>query len=407
MARHPARPLSSQPNGIFSRLLQAWRPIPARTSKIVPNVTADSPAATLVAGLAEQLRANERIWTGFRDLELRMLGAESLQEVLEVLTRDLPFGFPAVQAVTVAWNNPETLVDLIDSEPAREAARRCLLPNRNTSASQPETWRAHLGPVPPGNQTEYFPAHAQPLGSMAIVPLILRGEKVGSVNQGSNDPNHFNPEVATDLLEHLAAVTAICIDNAVNRARLAHQSLTDALTNVGNRRFFEQRLREEVSLWQRRGGDLSCLFVDLDHFKQINDRHGHQAGDLVLQQAARLFSQGLRASDVLARYGGEEFALLLPATDAVRAFEIAERLRMRLAGARIASSAESALRITASIGLASLNGGTARQAKEPGVRLLQHADAALYAAKARGRNCVVGPEALVDAGSTDIPDSRN
>jgi len=336
-----------------------------------------------------------------------MLAAESLQEVLEVLTRDLPLGFPAVQAVTIAWNSPETLVELIDSEPAREAARRSLLPNRHTSASEPEVRRAHLGPVPPGGQMQYFPAYAQPLGSMAIVPLILRGERVGSLNQGSDDPTHFNPEVATDLLEHLAAVTAICIDNAVNRARLAHQSLTDALTNVGNRRFFEQRLREEVSVWQRRGGDLSCLFVDLDHFKQINDRYGHQAGDLVLQQAARLFSQGLRASDVLARYGGEEFALLLPATDAARALEIAERLRTRLAGARIASSAESALRITASIGLASLDGSTVRHAKEPGAWLLQHADAALYAAKARGRNCVVGPEARADVRSPDIVDSGN
>jgi len=407
MARRRARPPSSQPPGIFSRLLRALRPIPARASKVEPGITADTPAATLVAGLAAQLRANERIWTGFRDLELRMLAAESLQEVLEVLTRDLPLGFPAVQAVTIAWNSPETLVELIDSEPAREAARRSLLPNRHTSASEPEVRRAHLGPVPPGGQMQYFPAYAQPLGSMAIVPLILRGERVGSLNQGSDDPTHFNPEVATDLLEHLAAVTAICIDNAVNRARLAHQSLTDALTNVGNRRFFEQRLREEVSVWQRRGGDLSCLFVDLDHFKQINDRYGHQAGDLVLQQAARLFSQGLRASDVLARYGGEEFALLLPATDAARALEIAERLRTRLAGARIASSAESALRITASIGLASLDGSTVRHAKEPGAWLLQHADAALYAAKARGRNCVVGPEARADVRSPDIVDSGN
>lgn len=347
--------------------------------------------------MTAQLRANERIWAGFRDLELRMLAADSLHEILQILTRELPVGFPAVQSVTIAWNNPETLVEHIDSEPARETARNCLVMNRASPESEMLTRRPYLGLVKPGSQKQYFPGYARPLGSMAIAPLILRGETVGSLNQGSEDPIHFNHEVATDLLEHLAAVTAICIDNAVNRARLAHQGLTDALTNVGNRRFFEQRLREEVSLWQRRGGDLSCLLVDLDHFKQVNDRHGHQVGDLVLQQAARLFSQGLRASDVLARYGGEEFALLLPATDAARAFEIAERLRTRLAGARIAPSPETSVRVTASVGLASLGGMHHRHANEPGAWLLRHADAALYAAKARGRNSVVGADALADA----------
>jgi two-component system cell cycle response regulator len=352
--------------------------------------------------MAAQLRANERIWAGFRDLELRMLAADSLYEILQLLIRDLPLGFPAVHTVTIAWNNPEALVEHIDSEPVRETARTFLVPNRKTPESEPVARRPHLGPVEPASQKQYFPGYTRPLGSMAIAPLFLRGEAVGSLNQGSEDPSHFTRAAATDLLEHLAAVTAICIDNAVNRARLAHQGLTDALTNVGNRRFFEQRLREEVSRWQRRGGDLSCLLVDLDHFKQINDCHGHQVGDLVLEQAARLFSQGLRASDVLARYGGEEFALLLPATGATRAFEIAERLRSRLAGARIAPSPETSLHVTASIGLASLGDIDRRDAKEPGAWLLRHADSALYAAKARGRNSVVGPEVPTDTSASGV-----
>jgi len=345
--------------------------------------------------LTAQLRENERIWAGFRDLELRMLAADSLHDILRVITQDLPVGFPAVQAVTIAWNNPQALLEQIDLEEEKDAARACLVLNPPAQGAGLVTRRPCLGRVEPGMQRRYFPRYPRPLASMAIAPLFLRGENVGSLNQGSEDPAHFTQEVATDLLEHLAAVSAICIDNAFNRARLEHQGLTDALTNVGNRRFFEQRLREEVSLWQRHGGELSCLLIDLDLFKRINDQHGHQVGDLVLQQAARSFSQGLRASDVLARYGGEEFALLLPATDATRAFEIAERLRARLAAARITSSPDTTLRVTASIGVASL-GRQSTPTGEPGAWLLHQADVALYAAKARGRNSVVSADALVE-----------
>jgi diguanylate cyclase (GGDEF)-like protein len=200
---------------------------------------------------------------------------------------------------------------------------------------------------------------------------------------------HYIPGTATDFLEHLAAVTAICIDNAVNRARLQRDGLTDMLTQVANRRFFDRRLREEISQWQRRGEDLSCLLVDLDRFKQINDSHGHQAGDLVLQEVARSLSKGLRESDVLARYGGEEFVLLLPATNGRRAIEIADRLRAAVAGLVIQPTNGERIEVTASFGLASLACRPRGSAGEPGTWLLRQADRALYAAKARGRNCVV------------------
>jgi len=145
---------------------------------------------------------------------------------------------------------------------------------------------------------------------------------------------------------------------------------------------------EEISQWLRRGGQLSCLLVDLDYFKQINDRHGHQAGDLVLQEVARTLSKELRASDVLARYGGEEFVLLLPATGSERAAEIAERLRTAIASLALTSGRGMSLRVTASFGLASLVGGQRATLQDPGLWLLRQADQALYTAKAHGRNCV-------------------
>ncbi len=317
-----------------------------------------------------------------------MLTAESLHAVIGVLSRDLPEFFPGVHAVSIAWLDPDyELARLLEQEGAAAPDNAFVALHAPAAGLIPADGPL-LGAADPASQRKLFPHVTQRLQSMAIAPLVLRGERVGSLNQGSADPRHFAPDAATDLLEHLAAVTAICIDNAVNRARLRRDGLTDMLTQVANRRFFDRRLREEVSQWLRRGGELSCLLVDLDRFKQINDRHGHQAGDHVLQEAARALSKGLRASDVLARYGGEEFVLLLPATGTQRAAEIAERLRAAVASLALAPARGVSLRVTASFGLASLAVDQRATLEDPGLWLLRQADLALYAAKARGRNCV-------------------
>lgn len=344
------------------------------------------------AWMESRLRGNERIWAGFREIELRMLTAETLHAVIEVLSRDLPEFFPGVHAVSIAWLDPDyELTHLLEQEGGMVSGNAFVALRTPAPGLIPPDGPL-LGAADPDSQQKLFPHATQRLQSMAIAPLVLRGERVGSLNQGSADPRHFAPDAATDLLEHLAAVAAICIDNSVNRARLRRDGLTDVLTQVANRRFFDRRLREEVSQWLRRGGELSCLLVDLDCFKQINDQHGHQAGDLVLKEAARALSMGLRASDVLARYGGEEFVLLLPATEAQRAAEIAERLRAAVASLAITPTRGVSLRVTASFGLANLAADQRATLEDPGLWLLRQADQALYAAKARGRNCVVAAD---------------
>jgi diguanylate cyclase (GGDEF)-like protein len=236
-----------------------------------------------------------------------------------------------------------------------------------------------------------FPSYTTPLGSVAIAPLMLHGRMIGVFNQGSVAQQHFMPAFATDLLEHLAAVTAMCIDNAVNRERLRRDGLTDGLTGVANRRFFERRLREEVSIWERHRHTLACLLVDLDHFKQVNDRHGHLTGDRALTLVAGALGEGLRASDVLARYGGEEFVLLLPGTVAEQAVEVAQRLRANVAGLSLRGADNVRMQLTVSIGLACLAPDTAPSA-DPAHWLVQQADSALYLAKTSGRNQVVMAE---------------
>jgi len=162
-------------------------------------------------------------------------------------------------------------------------------------------------------------------------------------------------------------------------ARLKSLTLTDPLTELPNRRHFERRLTEAVERLERRGPPLSVAIADADHFKRINDTHGHKAGDTVLQALARLLCDNLRGTDFVARWGGEEFALLLSA-DLACAEAVLERLRAALATSPPEPLEEP---VTMSFGVAEVTRG------EDPVEALRRADRALYRAKAAGRNRVV------------------
>jgi diguanylate cyclase (GGDEF)-like protein len=162
--------------------------------------------------------------------------------------------------------------------------------------------------------------------------------------------------------------------------RLAH---TDGLTGVANRRGWDAELPRELARAARSGRPSCVALIDLDHFKAFNDRHGHQAGDLLLKEAAVAWQARLRKTDLLARYGGEEFAVLLPDCGLGDAMEIADRLRT--------AQPEG----TCSIGVA------AWDTREDAAELVARADRALYAAKGGGRNrCCAGATADASASST-------
>ncbi|APW44515.1 GGDEF domain-containing protein [Rhodoferax saidenbachensis] len=159
-----------------------------------------------------------------------------------------------------------------------------------------------------------------------------------------------------------------------------HMARTDELTAINNRRSFMELGEQTTRLCQRQAKPLSALLIDVDHFKNINDTHGHSAGDLVLQQVGALLAQQFRAADVCGRIGGEEFAVLLADTDPDTATALAEKLRRAVASASMAWQSQT-LQVTVSIGVATHSGhlGT----------LLQRADAAMYKAKEGGRNRVI------------------
>ena len=129
---------------------------------------------------------------------------------------------------------------------------------------------------------------------------------------GSRDATRFTRHHGTDFLAHLGAVAAVCIENAVNRARLLRAGITDFLTGWHNRRYLQQRLKEELARAQRRGGTIACLMIDIDKFKSINDGYGHLAGDNALKEVAQRIEAQIRNMDTAARFGGDELAIFCP-----------------------------------------------------------------------------------------------
>jgi diguanylate cyclase (GGDEF)-like protein len=167
--------------------------------------------------------------------------------------------------------------------------------------------------------------------------------------------------------------------------RLTRMAMHDALTGAWNRRWFDHWLTEEVGRAGRYSRELTLLMFDLDHFKRVNDTHGHQAGDEVLAAVSACCTNIIRTTDTLARYGGEEFCVMLPETGREAALILAERLRAGVEKLEI-MTANLSLRVTISLGVACFSPGMGDQA------LLHAADQALYQAKEGGRNRVVGDD---------------
>jgi diguanylate cyclase (GGDEF)-like protein len=163
-------------------------------------------------------------------------------------------------------------------------------------------------------------------------------------------------------------------------AKLREYADRDGLTGIANRRYFEARLADEFSRWQRYGGELSMLLFDLDHFKRINDEFGHVAGDTVLRSMAQRVAGVVRKQDVFGRFGGEEFALLLPCTPLDDALYVAEKIRRTIGDEPIEVQGV-IVPVTASVGAA-----TARTGAPDYEGMINEADAALYTAKRQGRN---------------------
>ena len=231
--------------------------------------------------------------------------------------------------------------------------------------------------------------HSEAVGALLSVPLRSKGNVLGVMNLRRARPGSFSPQEIR-LVEGIAAQSALAVANARLYAETLQLSYADPLTGVGNRRLLLQRLEHEQSHSLRFGDPLSVLMVDLDRLKQINDAHGHLAGDAVLKALAQLLRRNLRKVDVVARFGGDEFCVVLPRVAKPEALEVAEKLRRTVAAATLhAPEGVAPLRTTVSVGVAAL-GVDATEIPD----LLAKADDALMKAKQLGRDCVAVASAV-------------
>jgi diguanylate cyclase (GGDEF)-like protein len=227
------------------------------------------------------------------------------------------------------------------------------------------------------------------LKSTALVPLPRKDRATGVLCFASRDATRFTRHHATDFLAHLGAVAAVCIENAVNRARLMRAGITDFLTGWHNRRYLQQRLKEELARAQRRGATIACLMIDIDSFKSINDGYGHLSGDAALKEVAHRVESQIRSMDTAARFGGDELAILLPDATQAEAAHLAERIRDVIAREPFALNSHVVRSLTISVGVSAVAPGRHEtDLKVLADRLVAEADAALYRAKALGRNRV-------------------
>ncbi len=223
--------------------------------------------------------------------------------------------------------------------------------------------------------------HAHETATVLEIPMIARGEIVGLLQLfASGEDAETRLGTVTELGSALADGMSLALANMALREKLRNQALRDPLTGLYNRRFMEDSLQRFVRLADREQREVSLLMVDLDHFKRLNDEHGHAFGDQVLRDAATTLLSALRETDIVCRYGGEELVVILPDCPLERAADKAEFLRLRIQELSATHGAD----ISASFGVASLP-----HTSQSVTDLLSAADTALYRAKQNGRNQVM------------------
>src|SRR3954468_549890 len=232
------------------------------------------------------------------------------------------------------------------------------------------------------------------VGAVIAFPLSCRGRRVAALIALDRSPSAREPRMAERMwraVRLLLEPASVALDNGIQLKHAEALSVTDDLTHLYNSRYLNQVLRRKTKRASRSGRPLSLLFIDLDGFKSINDRHGHLAGSRALVEAAAVIRGSARETDVVARFGGDEFALVLPDTGGDGAYAVGERIRERIAAHAFLAGDGLDIHLTASVGVATLP-DVAASAEE----LVQAADKAMYQVKETGKNGIVAAVAPAD-----------
>ncbi len=325
----------------------------------------------------QTLRRNHEIAEKFFEIETSILSILNFNDFLEKLLteihdkRDIPY-------VWISLIAKSDVADMIQKSATSE-----ILAER-TNLIDRDVFLKLIGnttePILANNNLKDFhallpPQYKDHIRSLAIAPLTLDGEMIGSLNHADTSALRYQPDMETTLLKRLATIISICLSNVMAHERLNHLASRDPLTGLLNRRVAEQILEREFERAVRYKTPLTVIFLDVDHFKMVNDRYGHKAGDDVLKYVAAHLVKMTRGSDVVARFAGDEFIILLPNTPFNEASELARRLTTFFTGNPLDFEGTE-IKVSISYGLSRVEYGT-----DDAISLLKKADMMLYREK--------------------------
>ena len=340
--------------------------------------------------LLDDAASNEITLKKFQAFELELMNSNSLNNLLELLLKESLLELDW-ETATLTLVDPEYEIQRHLEQSGSEFTECPELIFIDSNEELENIYKQKLFPIFESYNDDahhlLFSAETKKPDATWLLPLSRYHNLTGSYNIGKQAGHHPQENSATDFLQHLAAVISASLEISINRERLKTLGLMDPLTGVNNRRFFDQRLVEEVTSVIRANAEISCLFIDIDHFKNINDNYGHQAGDEILKEVAQIIRELVRSTDVVARYGGEEFTVLLSHKGKQKASEIAERIRKTIEERIFTVPQHGDISVTTSIGINSLN-TTEHEGDVNDIASLfvEGADRALYQAKDNGRN---------------------
>ncbi|MGZ5052588.1 MAG: DUF484 family protein [Methylobacter sp.] len=338
--------------------------------------------------MLKRIQQNSVTWRKFQSFEIKLLKLNTLSGIIDLLLEEAKNYFDLdVISLCLIDDTGEIAKTLHDNGYLYGVKSGLMVLSRKEQLAT--VVQPYTGGYQPDQNSDFFPHIERKPASVAILPLTRRNKHLGTLNLGSYQPDRFADGMATDFIDHLSSVVSVCLENNLNVEEIRRVSYLDALTGINNRRFFEQRIVEEIKRSQRNATSLSCQFFDIDYFKSVNDRYGHQGGDLVLNLVATTIKHQLRDNDVFVRYGGEEFVALLSNADEEKALETAERIRTAIQTLVVAINGIS-VSVTISVGVATYepDGKSNFVASEVASQLIKTADSALYRAKHNGRNRV-------------------
>jgi diguanylate cyclase (GGDEF)-like protein len=332
--------------------------------------------------LASRLRPLQRA------LRTRLSRADVLAEVVRDVnsTLDPERVADAIVSQASQWlPAPAWVVYAIDNAGVRTFGARGVTAALEPAAAVVGQWVLKNGAACGAADVATDPRFGGSASAAAIAfPLDCRGKTIGALVGLDRGPAAREPRMAPATQAVLLSALepgAIALDNALRVQRAEALSVTDDLTQLYNSRYLSQVLRRETKRASRSGRPLSLLFIDLDGFKSINDTHGHLYGSRALVEAAGLIRLSARETDVVSRFGGDEFALILPDTGSDGAAAVGERIRERVAAHRFLQGDGLTIRLTVSVGVATLPDVAASTEG-----LIQAADEAMYHVKDRGKN---------------------